>query len=802
MAGWFPLFAPPSGGSSATWSMVKIGPGGNVLGVSIANDGTAVCRTDTGGCYLKKTSGTWTPLITTSAFPSTGATFMDGFDGSDGIFYEGTYSAEIAPSDSTRVYLIDKNGKLWVSSNQGSSFTLTAFTPLTVAVNAAADSSYDHTIAIDPQNPDVLFAGGNNGGFYSSNAGTSFGSAIATLGVGSLKTLFAFDPTSSVTSGKKQGVIASTYDGANGGVYQSTNGGSTWTKLSASGMPTQVMQLIVAGSGTIYTISTGGTVKQYKSGAWTTMSPFNANYGGETAQWIAADPANANRIVVGSGNGAISETTNDGTSWTWHTNSLSRSASTIPWLATTTHAVLASSNCAFNPAGSNELWVADGLTVWKTTPLNLVSSSAQSIGTGSKTYTTSTGLTIPANTPLYVYDQANGNNTMAATVTSYNSGTGQLVINSSFSTGSGTPANVYLRLAPTYVDNGAGIEQMINTRIIKPSGGKFNISNWDRVQFYSNDNSVYPSNQAYVATSPEILHGWDIDYAQSDPTFLTLIADPHGGDQSGKSTDGGQTWTQFAGKPSGINSFSSGTIIPFSSSNIAWFPRQGFSAGGNRPYFTTNGGTSWSLCTFPGGVPTTGTTGWGTNFFTASNGKWAALDRGPSGSGIAWALNSSTNHLYKTTDSGANWSDLGLFPMNGNTVGNTPYIKGVPQNGGSTDTTGWFFAHTITVATDCFVRSKNSGSTVSTVSTTFTAVAAVGFGKSVNGSVPAIMVAAKKSGVRGLWLSTDDCATWTNVTGAYNSADFIADIAGDPDVAGTWYISTNSTGTWKVINVS
>jgi hypothetical protein len=100
------------------------------------------------------------------------------------------------------------------------------------------------------------------------------------------------------------------------------------------------------------------------------------------------------------------------------------------------------------------------------------SSSSMLIGTGEKTLTIETGLTVTVGRNLTViYD---GYNYIAGTVTSYNSGTGVLVVDSTYSTGSGTytswvidfdalPASVYYTgwLIPNeYIDDISYIKQI------------------------------------------------------------------------------------------------------------------------------------------------------------------------------------------------------------------------------------------------------------------------------------------------------------------------------------------------------
>jgi len=93
-------------------------------------------------------------------------------------------------------------------------------------------------------------------------------------------------------------------------------------------------------------------------------------------------------------------------------------------------------NVIRNNVSHNEPWIA-GCTNWD----QYTSSTSLSIGTGSKTLTTSTGLTLSANAPIAVFYASNYSNIMYGFITSYNSSTGQLVVNVTRSGGSGTYDN-------------------------------------------------------------------------------------------------------------------------------------------------------------------------------------------------------------------------------------------------------------------------------------------------------------------------------------------------------------------------
>ena len=77
-------------------------------------------------------------------------------------------------------------------------------------------------------------------------------------------------------------------------------------------------------------------------------------------------------------------------------------------------------------------------------------------------------------------------------------------------------------------------------------------------------------------TGDNIVAGWSLDYASSNPSFLVGIADWWGTEESGYSTNGGQTWTPFPSFIPGAGSnFIGGTIAASSPTNIIWAPADG-----------------------------------------------------------------------------------------------------------------------------------------------------------------------------------------------------------------------------------
>ena len=107
-------------------------------------------------------------------------------------------------------------------------------------------------------------------------------------------------------------------------------------------------------------------------------------------------------------------------------------------------------------------------------------------------------------------------------------------------------ANFAWNTPVTWNDQSAGIEQLVAWQIVTPPGGKPVLASMDRAFFQITDPTAYPSTYGPVM-GVTTATGYSLDYASSTPSFLVGIAE-WGTDQSGYSSDGGKTWTQFQTK--------------------------------------------------------------------------------------------------------------------------------------------------------------------------------------------------------------------------------------------------------------
>jgi hypothetical protein len=352
------------------------------------------------------------------------------------------------------------------------------------------------------------------------------------------------------------------------------------------------------------------------------------------------------------------------------------------------------------------------------------------------------------------------------------------------------PASGFTGTTPTtYNDQSVGIEQLVANSIIVPPGGKPVLASWDRPFFYISNPNTYPSTYSPVDSS-NIVAGWSVDYASSNPSFLVGIADWWGTEESGYSTNGGQTWTSFASFPPGADSsYMGGTIAASSPLNIVWAPADGYPA-----YYTTNGGTSWSLVSLPG------ISSWsGFDYGYYLDTRTVVADRVLANT---FYLFFAGQGLFTSTNGGATWTktfsgDISSFDGYNAELEAVPgkagqlFFTGGPQGGQSLTSPG----------TQPFMRSTNGGATWTAVSNVL-GVYCFGFGApATSGGYPSIFIVGFVNNVYGIWESDNNAQSWTQIgTWPNNSLDQIKTIAGDPNTYGKVYIGFSGSGYMYGVN--
>ena len=326
-----------------------------------------VVRTDTNGAYFWNGSS-WVQLVTSSSMPA-------AFDFSG----QGVYEIQIAPSNSSIMYMTF-DGYVFKSTNKGTTWTQTAFAGFNNTSEPANDSyrMYGQKMAIDPNNPNIVYVGTPSNGLYVTTNGGQTWSQVSAIpaAAGEGITGIVFDPAiGGAVGGVTQTIFASSYGN---GVYESTNGGTTWTALS--GGPTDVEYAAVSSTG-VYYASDGSNLWSYANGKWTEVLSSSSN-SGQGIQAVAVNPSNPSEIVAVAPSGYLNISYNAGATWTgpmWSSNQVT--SADIPWLAAanteSNGAVYMSvGGAAFNPANPSQMVISAGTGVWTTTQVPTTSIQA------------------------------------------------------------------------------------------------------------------------------------------------------------------------------------------------------------------------------------------------------------------------------------------------------------------------------------------------------------------------------------------------------------------------------------------
>ena len=229
-----------------TWRPLRIGGGGWVTGIDISPDGsTRVVRTDTYGAYVWE-SGRWRQLVTRDSMPA---------DDGAAAGNAGVYEIRVAPSAPSRLYMAYR-GFVYRSDDRGARWARTAFAHVEMDANDPS-RILGPKMAVDPANPDVVYAGTPRDGlFVTINGGATWQRVTAVPAAQQRDggwpgiTGLVFD----ASAGTVHGVTATAYASSHGqGVWRTSDGGVSWKELP--GGPRSVIRAAVARDGTFYATS-------------------------------------------------------------------------------------------------------------------------------------------------------------------------------------------------------------------------------------------------------------------------------------------------------------------------------------------------------------------------------------------------------------------------------------------------------------------------------------------------------------------------------------------------------------------
>ncbi len=226
-------------------------------------------------------------------------------------------------------------------------------------------------------------------------------------------------------------------------------------------------------------------------------------------------------------------------------------------------------------------------------------------------------------------------------------------------------------------DYSYGIEELVANDVICPAStvGRPITASWDRGTMLSPNDTTFPS--SYGPGANVFTLCTSVDYAYDDPNFIVALSQSNISltDQSGYSIDGGQTWTIFGAVPSNVNSSHYGGCIAVSTKGTDHTTAKIVWLPGNGviPSYSSNGGATWTLSS---GLPSTGLAP-----SVSTNAHAMCVDKVNGDFYLHCSTAGSTGGIYKSTDGGATWTQVLVGPLSGNAVfafrlRSSPYAAG------------------------------------------------------------------------------------------------------------------------------
>ncbi len=290
--------------------VTKLNPGGTalvystVIGGAADDTGYGIAVDASGSAYVTGGTTSINFPTTANAVRNTAGVLKSTNAGGNwapstaGMGSRSVYSLAIDPTNNAVVYAGTLGGSgVYKSTDGGATWT---------GLNAGFSAS--PAIAVDPQNPSVLYAA-NNAGFSavmkSTDGGTSWAQANAGMPGGSIRSL-AIDPANTLT----------VYAGTNGGVFKSTNGGTSWALVNNGVNVFGVSSIAIdpANTSTVYAATDASGVFKTTNGG-TNWTQKNTGLTNTTVTSLVIDPINPSTIYAATSGDGVFKTTNGGDNW-------------------------------------------------------------------------------------------------------------------------------------------------------------------------------------------------------------------------------------------------------------------------------------------------------------------------------------------------------------------------------------------------------------------------------------------------------------------------------------------------------
>lgn len=184
-------------------------------------------------------------------------------------------------------------------------------------------SGRTNAIAFHPTDPNIIYIGAAGGGVWKTTNGGSAWQALTDNLTSTACGTVVVDPNNPNTIYFGTGELNFSFDSYYGdGIYQSTDGGQSWTKTATTAIGSRFSQITIdpTNPNVVYAAGSSGVYKSTNAGAswFSTSSGSNANC-------VLVDPNNPQTLYTttgGYGPNLIKKSTDGGTSWTTLTTGL------------------------------------------------------------------------------------------------------------------------------------------------------------------------------------------------------------------------------------------------------------------------------------------------------------------------------------------------------------------------------------------------------------------------------------------------------------------------------------------------